>query len=69
MPKSSDYTYIKFLKPISSVWVNRPYLCGDGCCAFDDWDTESVEKGDSIYFWNVDVSELKEGEDYEWDTE
>jgi hypothetical protein len=61
--------YIEFLKDIPNVWVNRPYPCGDGCCMFDNWDTENVSKGESIYFWNVDVKELTEGEDYKWTTE
>lgn len=57
-----DY-YVKFLKDCN-VWRNFPYLCGEGCCLNDYWDSDDVVAGDIIMAENVDLSNLKIDEDY-----
>lgn len=57
---------IVFLKPTTLLY-SSVVTCGDGCCSWNEWYTDTFLEGETIDSDRVVIEDLTEGVDFKYD--
>ena len=56
---------IKFLKA-TTLLISSVMTCGEGCCSWEEWDSDTFLVGESIDEERLKIEGLTEGVDFEY---